>query len=388
MAEKILVVDDDVDSLTLIGKMLQRHGYDVATAPSGVQALQKVSGDRPDLIILDLMMPDMDGYEVCNRLRGNPDTKSIPIIMFTAKSLVDDKVKGFEAGADDYLTKPTHPAELASRVRNVLARTAAQRPQRGSADSGAMTIGFLGVKGGVGTTTLATNVAATLQTKEPTILTDIRLGQGSLGMTLGLGRSTGWANLLSRTGEDMTQKLVDAELVAHNSGLKLLLSSIHPRENQIPVNVDNVVAVLKRLRGSARNIVVDLGAGLTKQNIRLAREMDQVVVVVEPYRVPLIMARELLRDLEQIQIPSNRASVVIVNRAQSNVQIPWQEAEQILKHEMLSVIAPASDLAHQASDAGFPMVSFQPTSIFATQISKLTEEIAKHGRAVMQSGQV
>src|SRR5512147_2968384 len=127
MAEKILIVDDDIDSLKLIGMMLQRQGYEIVAASNGQQALGRAHADQPDLIILDVMMPDMDGYEVCRRLRHDPATQTIPIIMFTAKTLVDDKVAGFEAGADDYLTKPTHPAELASRVKAVIARSAAQR---------------------------------------------------------------------------------------------------------------------------------------------------------------------------------------------------------------------------------------------------------------------
>ena len=159
MAEKILIVDDDVDSLKLIGMMLQRQGYEIVAASNGQQALARAHADQPELIILDVMMPDMDGYEVCRRLRHNSATQAIPIIMFTAKTLVDDKVAGFEAGADDYLTKPTHPAELASRVKAVLARSAAQHHPSGDQ---ALTLGFLGAKGGVGITTLAVNVAAAL----------------------------------------------------------------------------------------------------------------------------------------------------------------------------------------------------------------------------------
>jgi CheY-like chemotaxis protein len=91
MAEKILIVDDDVDSLKLIGLMLQRNGYEVVAASAGNQALSKAASEHPDLIILDVMMPDMNGYEVCRRLRGNTQTQGIPIIMFTAKTMVDDK---------------------------------------------------------------------------------------------------------------------------------------------------------------------------------------------------------------------------------------------------------------------------------------------------------
>ena len=120
MAEKILIVDDDVDSLKLIGLMLQRHGYKVIAASAGNQALAKAEAEVPDLIILDVMMPDMNGLEVCRRLRDNPTTGEIPIIMFTAKTLIDDKVKGFEAGADDYLTKPINIEELVNILQKHL----------------------------------------------------------------------------------------------------------------------------------------------------------------------------------------------------------------------------------------------------------------------------
>ena len=123
MAKRILVVDDEIESVKLIGLMLQRRGYEIVAARSGAQALEKAQAEKPDLIILDVMMPDMDGYEVCRRLRANPGTATLPIIMFTAKTMIDDKVAGFQAGADDYLTKPVHPEELASRIEAVLLRT-------------------------------------------------------------------------------------------------------------------------------------------------------------------------------------------------------------------------------------------------------------------------
>ncbi|MBT3322374.1 MAG: response regulator, partial [Anaerolineae bacterium] len=123
MPEKILIIDDDLDTLRLVGLMLQKKGYEIAAANNGKQGLLKVAEDIPDLILLDVMMPEMDGYEVARRLRQDPQTENIPILMFTAKSQLNDKVTGFEAGADDYLTKPTHPAELQAHVKALLARS-------------------------------------------------------------------------------------------------------------------------------------------------------------------------------------------------------------------------------------------------------------------------
>ncbi len=373
MSEKILIVDDDIDSLKLIGMMLQRQGYEIVAANNGQQALGRAHADQPDLIILDVMMPDMDGYEVCRRLRHDPSTQTIPIIMFTAKTLVDDKVAGFEAGADDYLTKPTHPAELASRVKAVLVRSAAQ--QRPSNDH-ALTLAFLGAKGGVGTTTLAVNVAAVLARSDPTILADFRFGQSTLGLSLGFGRSTGIANLLSKPNAEITARAVENELVTHTSGLRMLLSSARPKETLLSASPDAAAILLHHLRTLARIVVLDLGAGLNRLSVRLAQDVDQLTLAVEPNRVALALARDLLHEIEQVGLAANQISVVLVNRAQSSLQIPWQEAEQLLNHEMTAIVSPAPELAFQAAEASLPIVLFQPSSIVANQFGKLAEEIA------------
>ncbi len=113
---KILLVDDIAKNLQLLGTILQEHGFQVAIAKSGLQALSIVENKPPDLILLDISMPEMDGYEVCRRLKENSDTKEIPIIFLTAKTEVEDIVKGFEAGGVDYITKPFNPKELLKRV--------------------------------------------------------------------------------------------------------------------------------------------------------------------------------------------------------------------------------------------------------------------------------
>ncbi|MBN2303645.1 MAG: response regulator [Anaerolineae bacterium] len=380
MAEKILIVDDDVDSLKLIGMMLNRQGYEIAVANNGQQALAKAHTDDPDLIILDIMMPDMDGYEVCRQLRGDPSTQAIPIIMFTAKIMVDDKVAGFEAGADDYLTKPTHPAELASRVKAVLTRSAAQQsPQNDQA----VTLGFIGAKGGIGTTTLSINVAAALaQQDTSTCLADFRLGQGTLGLSLGFGRSTGMANLLSRSTSDITVQAVEQELMTHSSGLRLLLSSARPKETLLNVSPDSAAMLVRHLRALSHNVLLDLGPGLNRLSVRLLQDMDQLTLTVEPDRLALSLARDILREIEQIGMPGSRINIVLVNRTQSSMQIPWQEAEQILNHEMTAIISPAPELAFQAADARFPIVLFQPSSVVANQFTKLAEEMMARMRSL------
>jgi DNA-binding response OmpR family regulator len=120
MNEKILVVDDEINLLNVIRDYLLRESYEVFTASSGNKAMEIFSEVEPDFIILDLMLPDMSGEEICRRIRKQSD---VPILMLTAKSSEDDKVLGLKIGADDYLTKPFSPRELVGRVRAILRRT-------------------------------------------------------------------------------------------------------------------------------------------------------------------------------------------------------------------------------------------------------------------------
>jgi two-component system phosphate regulon response regulator PhoB len=119
---KILVVDDEPDALELIAFNLKTAGLDVVTASDGEAALQLARSHQPDLVLLDLMLPEVDGLEVCKILRRDPATSAIPIIMVTAKAAEMDRVLGLELGADDYVTKPFSPRELVLRVKNLLRR--------------------------------------------------------------------------------------------------------------------------------------------------------------------------------------------------------------------------------------------------------------------------
>ena len=113
----VLAVDDKPQNLQFLGKLLSDNGYEVALAQSGSQALGFVRKDEPDLILLDIMMPEMDGYDVCRALKGDFSTRHIPVIFLTAKTDAEDVVKGFEAGGVDYVTKPFNSAELLARIK-------------------------------------------------------------------------------------------------------------------------------------------------------------------------------------------------------------------------------------------------------------------------------
>ncbi|NPV03815.1 MAG: phosphate regulon transcriptional regulator PhoB [Syntrophaceae bacterium] len=131
MGPRILIVDDEKDIVDLVAYNLEKEGYEVLKALDGEKALALVRAKRPDLVVLDLMLPGIQGLEVCKRLRRDAETAAVPIIMLTAKGEELDKILGLEVGADDYVTKPFGVKELVARIRAVLRRSAAgARPEK------------------------------------------------------------------------------------------------------------------------------------------------------------------------------------------------------------------------------------------------------------------
>jgi two-component system alkaline phosphatase synthesis response regulator PhoP len=120
---KILIVDDEIDTLLPLKRSLQVEDYAIIEAFNGYEAIDKAKNEIPDLILLDLMMPEMDGYEACARLKNDVLTRNIPIIILTAKDAVREKIKGLDTGADDYVTKPFNLNELKARIKSVLRRS-------------------------------------------------------------------------------------------------------------------------------------------------------------------------------------------------------------------------------------------------------------------------
>ncbi len=385
MSEKILIIDDDLDTLRLVGLMLQRQGYQISAATNGQQGLDKAFEEDPDLILLDIMMPDMDGYEVTRRLRQNPSTTETPILMFTAKTQLDDKVIGFEVGANDYLTKPTHPSELQARVKTLLARGGEKKATSVSLDKDdnqnqGYVIGVLGARGGLGTTTLAVNLGASLvaRTKSEVIVAEMLPGQGALALDIGAENSKGLVDLLSLNKlPEVTRDKVREVLTHHGSGLKLLLASDRPRDMHLINQVVNYEAVVKRLAALARFVILDLGVGLQPFADKIIPVCDQVFVILEGVPNTIIHTKALIDDIAALGINKKNVNVVLNNRIRSDTQLASSQVQTKLGHEIISTLTPAPELFVQATRMQTPAVLCQPDSLTARQITKLVEFVTE-----------
>jgi len=381
MAEKILIVDDDLESLKLIGLMLQRRGYQITAAQGGAQALSKAESEQPDLVILDVMMPDMDGYEVTRRMRANDKTTHIPIIMFTAKTLVGDKVAGFQAGADDYLTKPIHPAELSSRVEAVLLRSSRTRVEA-AVRPHARIVGIMGVKGGVGTTTLAINVSVALsqsgaQDSNPrrVVLADLHSSAGDVALQLGLSRSAGLPTLLGRKPEEINAKAVESILVGHVSGARLLLTPSEQRAEIKDIPGPHAETIIRHLGSLGDVVILDLGSRLD-DGVRAALSLvSRLVIALEPQRTAVMLAQSLISAIEQLGVGPDRIVIVVVNRSPSASTLSKSTIEGLLSRDVAVVVSPAPEVAFQSSEQGSPIIMVQPGNIVSDQFRDLARQV-------------
>jgi pilus assembly protein CpaE len=382
MSEKILIIDDDLDTLRLVGLMLQRQGYQISAATNGQQGLEKAFEEDPDLILLDVMMPDMDGYEVTRRLRQNPSTLETPILMFTAKTQLDDKVIGYEVGANDYLTKPTHPSELQARVKTLLARAGDKKTRVSSTknENQGYVIGVLGARGGLGTTTMVVNLGAGLQsrTKSDVIVAEMLPGQGALALDVGVTNSKGLVDLLSLNKlSDITRDKVREVLVQHGSGLKLLLASDRPRDMHLINQTANYEYLVKRLAGLARFVVLDLGVGIQPFAEKILPLCEEVLIVLEGNPNTITHTKALIDDIAALGITKKNIRVVLNNRIRSDTQLPSSQVQAKLEHEILSTLTPAPELFVQATRMQTPAILCQPDSLTARQITKLVDFITE-----------
>lgn len=379
MPDKILIVDDDFETLRLVGLMLQRQGFQIIAANNGSQALMQASHERPNLILLDVMMPDMDGYQVTRLLRKDPQTAATPILMFTSKNLIDDKILGYDVGVDDYLTKPVHPVELVARIKALLSRS------RGRANGISMPAGqgyMLGVmapKGGLGVSSLVLNLAISLYQNHQTdlIAVELRPGNGTWGPELGFANPFGLNNLLRLRPSEIDKKAITNELVRTALGIRLLMASNSINDLAQLNSAAQIEALLQTLSSMAAMVLLDIGSPLLPSLDRVCSYLQEAIIITEPYPATIQRTRLFLDELSERGFGRVRlVTLVVVNRIRADVQLTIKQMQDRLGYPIAQIIPPAPEQAYQAGMRNVPLIQVQPEGLLAQQIDRLAEYIA------------
>lgn len=378
MTEKILIVDDDVETLRLVGLMLQRQGYQIVAANNGTQAISMARAENPDLIILDVMMPDMDGYQVTAELRKDPELADTPILMFTAKSQVDDKVAGYDAGVDDYMTKPVHPAELVAHLKALLSRTRARQPVKPPTQT-AYTVGVVGCRGGLGASTLALNLAVSYAnlTKTDVIAIEIKPGQGTWASELGFSSSDGLNNLLKLKLSEITPAIVENQLSATPFGVRLLLTSNLSLTTDYVALGDKLRSIIQAATQLSPFVILDIGSPFLPGFDKICSLCKNILVVTEPQQSTIKRTRILYEELRSVGAGLGRViNLILYNRVRSEIQLTSAQVSDMLGGTPITMmIPPAPELAYQVSLKQLPLINIQSDSLVSQQISQLARII-------------
>ena len=376
MNPRILIVEDDLDALKLIGLALEAKGYQILAAQSGEQALDRAFNEQPDLVILDVMMPGMNGLQVTQRLRADPRTEAIPIILLSALGQVSDKEAGFKAGADEYLTKPVPAPELALRVEALLAR-ASRLSSTLQVAMRAKVFGIIGCRGGVGTSTVTVNTGVAMAqgpaSRKDVMLVEFRPGLSTLGLQLGLPVRGGIVKLVEQPAITLDADSIRAQMERHQTGLMVLASEPVPIGTHSPVAGEYATTVLRQLGSVADYILVDMGSDLGEANQAVLKLADYVLLVVEPKRIGLTLAQAMLASLEQLGFGRHLIGLVLLHQAPAAIALNNEMVESFLQQEVKATVSPVPELAFQAAEQGVPIVTLQPGSLVSTQFNDLAE---------------
>lgn len=364
---KILLIDDDSEFLDMINLLMRRGGHETVLSADGLDGLSKALADPPDLAVIDVMMPDMTGYEVVRQLRANPATVSLPIIILTARGQPVDRQAALDAGADDYMSKPVTMTELYERVEELLAKrtSAGATLLKGS-------LVMLSLRGGVGVTTLAVNLAATLaQAGDKVVcLVDLSSSSGHAALQLGLRPDPNWSGLIGASGFDVTA--IDAHLLRHGSGLQLLASPVFPIVGQQGMSRPMAQMMLDILQQEFSVVVVDAPSVLDEATMAAVEMAAAVGLVVTAESPSIQTAVGTLRALKR-WLPKFH---IILNQVSPGSQLPAKAIEQALKRPVAGVI-PFDPAQAQALAQGAPLALNDPNSMVAQAVRELAGKLAQ-----------
>jgi DNA-binding response OmpR family regulator len=369
-APKVLIVDDDEIIRILLRHTLGNEAYLVLEAADGQQALDMVDQEMPDLILLDVMMPVMDGIEVLRRLKSQDRTRSIPVIIITALTAESDVATSLEEGAVDHISKPFSELIVRTRVRAALRNRPAVRAQPPAVKRGRR-IGFLGVKGGVGVTTSAVNTALAMASPQRTVaLVELHASPGTMALHLGVAAERDLQPLLN-TAENLHPAALDSCMMRHRSGVKVLLTppTIDHRREIAPRHAEDLLNALGELFDY---VLVDLPCQPSATQSAALRACDFVVLTIELEATCLALSRTMLEYIAASQVRAESVGAVLVlHEPAAGTLIGVSSARTQVPCPMVGVIPPCPHQNLQALKTGVPVVYSAPDCAAAIAYTEL-----------------
>jgi len=373
----ILTIDDEPLYSRLISIALEPLGYQVDIAVNGKRGLELARQIQPDLIITDVMMPDITGYELIRQLRRDPAFAHTPILTLTSQSDLQDKIKSFEAGADDHVTKPFEVEELIVRVAALLRRAEAARasekvvvaPQEKEA---AQLIAVHSLRGGIGCSSLAVNLGVSLAGLwgTPTLLLDLVLMAGQVALMLNFPLKRTWADITHIEASELDAEVVRSVTNRHDSGTYFVSAPTYPSESEA-LKADWLNALLKAVRPQYDYIVTDIPHDFSDITIQALDVADVILLLMAPEMSSVRAAAAALDTYSKLDYPTDKIKLVLSNTF-PRLGIPREKIEAALSFPITLAIPFVPDRFVEAINKGQPILFSQPEE----SVSALIEDFA------------
>ncbi|MCB9423208.1 MAG: response regulator [Ardenticatenaceae bacterium] len=314
MAQKILIVDDQFTIRYLVEHQLKKEGFETFMAKDGPSALEMADRQRPDLIVLDVMMPDMSGFDVLQQLKDNPDTAHIPVVFLTALSSKEDKLRAFKMGAEDYLIKPFQADEFVAHVTAALrsAGSVSSENYEKTKKRGSI-VAFYSPKGGVGTTTLTIQMGEFIALHEgkQVVLIDLALPLGGLAPLLKLYTTRHVVSLLKTAVEEYNLDTILRFAQNHRSNLKVIPAPGHYLSAKELPQPHHLEPILDILTDAGYQVQIDLGTALTPLTLAAMQKAGKTFVLTSGQPEANLQVETFLASAEQMGLDPRRILPVI-----------------------------------------------------------------------------
>jgi len=371
---RILLIDDESYYYKLLDKPLRAAGYELEFAKTVKQALALIASKSPELIIVDLGLPDAPGFDVLERVRRDPGLDSVPVIMVTASAELNDKLKAFELGADDYLVKPFQPEELVARLRILAQRGKALKMvehMRTHDEDLSSIIAFHSLRGGVGCTSLAVNLAIAYYQLwgKRTLLVDAVLSAGQVAMMLNAEPGVTWENCVGITPYSIPVKDIERLMNPHKSGIYYAASPRSPlASNALPEEFWRIV--FDEFKRRNEMVIVDLAHDFSDLTIDLLNKANQVLLVLTPDVVSVRAAVSALEIYGRLGYPEYKIKIVL-NQSTHPLGISQAKLEKALEREFDFLIPYEPKEVLRALNFGVPFVQNNPDLPVSAEIENM-----------------
>ncbi len=357
MRKIILIVDDDPMNLKLVERVLEKENFQIFTATNGFDAITVASQIKPDLILMDVMMPQLDGFAATEQIRLDPEIAHTPILMLTALHTLDEKLKGFNAGADEFLEKPFKPQELIMQVRNLMRKN--NKTENPSQNLNGKIISTFSLRGGTGTSTLAANIAAGLSQlwEQEVILADLNFDAGQVDLMFNLPTHTSWADIASQSPQDIDIHLLKNIKKDHESGVSIIASpnNYEKIKHITPEHIQKTLTVLKE---EYNYIVLDLNHNFDHLTLEALKMSDEIMVIVTPDFAAIRSTTQIFKKINTLFDLEERTRLVL-NWTQKQ-GLSQEEMEKSLDRKFDLIIPHAPVPINHGLNTGKPPVYYHP----------------------------